>query len=264
MIHKTAIIEPGAQLGSNVAVGPYAYIEGDVTIGDGCVLGPHVTILRYTTLGANCQVHANAVLGDVAQDLGYKDARSYVRIGAGCTIREGVTVHRGTKPESVTELGDGCFMMAYSHFAHNVKCGRNVIVANGALLAGYVEVGDRAFISGNVVIHQLVRIGRIAMLGGDAAVSKDVPPFCTVRPAAVNKVLSPNIVGLRRAGFSLNQREEVRQTFKMLYRSGLNITQALAKIRATFPTGPAIEMADFIEASRRGVCGFEEGEEPEE
>ena len=256
MIHKTAVIDPAAELGRDVTVGPFAYIERDVKIGDGCAIGPHASILRYTTLGERCRVHAGAVLGDVPQDLSFTDARSEVRIGSGCVMREGVTIHRGTKADTVTEIGENCFLMAFSHFAHNVKLGRNVIVANGALLAGYVEVGDRAFVSGNVVIHQFCRVGRIAMLGGQAAITKDVPPFCTARPSQLNSMAAPNLIGMRRAGFTPAECRDVRTAFKILYRSGLNVSQAEERLRTTFTTGPAAEFVVFIEGARRGVCGF--------
>lgn len=262
-IHGTAVIEPGARLGQGVSVGPFAYVDTDVEIGDGCVIGPHVSILRGTALGARCRVHAGAVLGDLPQDLGFGGGDTRVRIGAGCVIREGVTVHRGTKPGTVTEIGEGCFLMAFSHFAHNVKLGKGVIVANGALLAGYVEVGEKAFISGNVVIHQFVKIGRLAMLGGNAGISKDVPPFCLARPVALNTIAGLNVVGLKRAGLGPAERAEVKKAFQLLYRSGLNITQAVAEIRRTFTGGPALEFVTFIENSKRGICGLGGDDEAE-
>jgi UDP-N-acetylglucosamine acyltransferase len=201
-------------------------------------------------------VHAGAVLGDLPQDLGFQGGDSFLRIGANCMLREGLTIHRGTKPGSATEIGDGCFLMANAHFAHNVKLGNGVIVVSGALLAGYVEVGDRAFISGNAVVHQFVRIGRLAMLGGISGVSKDVPPFFTVRPGAVNRVLGVNIVGLRRAGFKPDERQAIREAFKLLYRSGLNVTDAVARLRGATPAAPVLEICDFIDQSRRGIIGF--------
>jgi len=254
MIHKTAIIDVAAELGKDVSVAPFAYIEGNVRIGDNCVIGPHASVLRYTTLGEKCIVHAGAVLGDLPQDLAFSGCDSFVKIGANCVIREGVTVHRGTKPGTTTEIGDNCFLMGFSHFAHNVKLGKNVIVVNGALLAGYVEVGDRAFISGNVVVHQFVRIGRLAMLGGGCGVSKDVPPFCTVSPLAVNTVLGLNIVGMRRAGLTPEQRMEVKRAFKILYGSGLNTREAVQEIADTMKSELAREFVSFVQSSKRGIC----------
>ena len=256
-IHPTALVDAGAQLGDGVTVGPFVVIGPDTQIGAGCVIHPHVVIHPYTSLGEGCRVHAGAVLGDQPQDLAFQpDSVSHTRIGAHCWIREGVTIHRGTKPDTATEIGDECFLMANSHVAHNVRLGRRVILVNGALLAGYVEVGDYAFISGNAVVHQFVRIGRLAMMGGQGAVSQDIPPFCTGRSGAGNEILGLNIVGLRRAGFKPETRQALKAAFKTLYRSGLTISRAVDKIRAEC-TDPAVaEFADFIAASKRGVCGL--------
>ncbi len=161
MIHKTAIIDSGAELGNDVEVGPFTVVESDVTIGDGSVIGPNVSIRPYTSIGSHCNVHAGAVLGGIPQDVNFEGGKSFVSVGANCQIREGVTINRGTQTDSVTEIGDDCFLMAFSHFGHNVKLGRKVIVANGALLAGYVEVGDQVFISGNCVLHQFVTVSEM-------------------------------------------------------------------------------------------------------
>lgn len=255
-IHQTAIVDGRARLGRDVQVGPFAVIEGDVEIGDGCVIGPRVSVMAHTTLGPGCKVHTGAVLGDWPQDGAFGGETSYVKIGANCKIREYVTIHRGTKPGTDTVVGDGCFLMALSHLAHNVRLGNNVIVANNALLAGYVEVGDRAFISGGVAVHQFVRIGRLAMVGGLAAVSKDVPPFCMVRTNGLNRIAGLNVVGLKRAGLTPAQRLEVKRAFDLLYRDGLNVSQAVVKIRESFAGGPALELAGFAEQSKRGLCAF--------
>ena len=254
MIHTTAVIEPGAELGQSVSVGPFSYIAAGSFVGDECVIGPNVTILGGTTLGSRCEVHSGAVLGDTPQDRDFEDGDSRVVVGQDCIIREGVTLHRGSKPGTATEIGDGCFLMGFSHCAHNVRLGKQVIVANGAVLAGYVEVGERAFISGNVSIHQFTKIGRVVMLGGGCGVSKDVPPFCTVRPASLNTITGLNTVGLRRAGISAEDRALIKQAFKVLYRSGLNTSQAVERLAAEFTTGPASEFAGFIAGSERGIC----------
>lgn len=238
-------------------IGPFAVLEDGVRIGDGCVIGPHVSILRHTTLGRQCRVHAGAVLGDLPQDLAFKDAPTYVKIGDNCVIREGVTIHRGTKPETATVVGDQCYLMALAHLGHNVTLGNHVILANGVLLAGYVAVSDRAFISGHVTIHQFVRIGRLAMLGGMAGISQDVPPFCTAKPHTVNRILGLNVVGLRRAGMSPDERKSVKQAFGLLYRSGLNHGEAVARIRAGMGAAPyALELAEFVAQSKRGICSL--------
>jgi UDP-N-acetylglucosamine acyltransferase len=147
-------------------------------------------------------------------------------------------------------------LMAYAHCAHNVKLGHSVIVANGALLGGYVEVGAQAFVSGNVIIHQFTRVGRLAMVGGGSGLSKDVPPFCTVRPVALNRVAGLNVVGMRRAGLAAEERAAIKRAFTILYRSGLNTTQARLQIQARFQEGPALEFCDFIDTSQRGICAF--------
>jgi UDP-N-acetylglucosamine acyltransferase len=257
-IHATALIDPKARLGRNVTVGPFAVIEADVEIGDNCTVGPHATVMRYTTLGEGCRVHAGAVLGDWPQDMGFKpDELSHVRIGKHVTLREFVTIHRGTKAGTVTELGDGCFLMANAHVAHNVRLGARVIIANGVLLAGYVDVGDGAFLSGHVVVHQFVRIGRLAMVGGASGLSKDVPPFCMVGGMARNQVAGLNVIGMRRAGLNPDQRKAVKAAFGTLYRSGLNVGQAVKEIKATAQAGSAAaEMAAFVEESKRGICRY--------
>ena len=246
-IHTSAVIDPGARIGKNVTVGPFAVIEADVEIGDGCVIGPHVAIMRYTSLGEGCHVHAGAVVGDWPQDMGFKNETSYVRIGKGVTLREFVTVHRGTKAGTVTEVGDGCFLMANTHLAHNVRLGAGVITANGALLGGYVDVGERAFLSGHVVVHQFVRIGRLAMVGGAAGLGKDVPPFCMVGGMERNRVAGMNVIGMRRAGLTPDQRKAVKAAFGSLFLSGLNVSQAVEQIKAdAAPGSPAAEFAAFI------------------
>ncbi len=253
-IHPTAILDPGAEIGSDVNIGPFAVISNHVRIGDNTTIGPHAVIHSFTTVGASCAIHAHAVLGDLPQDLAFKNEPSSVIIGAHCVIREGVTIHRGTKPDTETIVSDHCFLMANSHLAHNVKLGKRVIVVNGALLAGYVEVGDMAFISGNCVIHQFVKIGRLAMLGGGCAIGKDVPPYCTTRSGGVNDIIGLNIVGMRRAGITAPERLEIKRAFKTLYRSGLNFPEAVAAIKREQKSPHALEFCAFIEDSDRGIC----------
>lgn len=258
-VHATALVDPAARLGPGVEIGPLAVIGPDVEIGAGCRIGPHVVVHRYTQLGPRCVVHAGAVLGDTPQDLAFREAESRVRIGAETELREGVTVHRGTKPGTETVIGERCLLMANSHVGHNTQLGREVIMANGVLLAGYVTVGDRAFLSGNALVHQFCRIGRLALLSGGCAVSKDVPPFCVIGTITFNRVSGLNVVGMRRAGLTPTERLAVKRAFRILYREGLSVRQALPRLRAGFPDGPAAEFATFIEASRRGICGLEPG-----
>lgn len=253
-IHPSASVDSTAQLSDEVIVGPQAVIEADTVIGSGCRLGPGAVIMRYTTLGAGCTVHAHAVLGDIPQDLEFADADSRVEIGPGGVFREGVTIHRGTKPGSATQVGERCFLMANSHLAHNVVLGDEVIIANGALLGGYVEVGDQAFISGNGAIHQFCRIGRLAMLGGMAGIGKDVPPFCTAASHRRNRIAGLNTIGLRRAGFTPAERSEIKQAYKWLYGGDVSTSEAVERICSEYPSGPARELADFVAGSKRGIC----------
>ncbi|MDD5678172.1 MAG: acyl-ACP--UDP-N-acetylglucosamine O-acyltransferase [Kiritimatiellae bacterium] len=256
-IHSTAIVSSKAELGANVSVGPFCIIDADVKIGANTRIGPHVTILPFTTIGAGCTIHDNAVMGGLPQDLAFKaETVSYVRIGANCVIREGVTVHRGTKPETETVVGDGCFLMVNSHVAHNCRLANGVILVNGALLAGYVEVGERAIVSGNAVVHQFCRIGKLTMISGNGAISKDLPPFCTVRSSSVNNIAGLNVIGMRRNGYAAPERQAIKKAFHTLFQSGLNVSQATAKIRAESSSAPVLEFCEFIEQSKRGICRF--------
>jgi len=253
-IHPTAVVEPGARLGSEVVIGPFCYVQDGAEIGDGCELQSHVSVLAHTTLGKRCRVHAGVVLGGLPQDAGFKGDLSYARIGDDCILREGVTVNRGTKPDSETVVGKGCMLMANAHCAHNVQVGNNVTIANCTALAGYVTVGDRAFISGTVGVHQFVRIGRLAMVGVSGVLTKDLPPFCTVRPSTENGVGGLNVVGMRRAGMTAEARTAIKHAFRLLYGAGLNVTQAVAVLEKE-PACPEIaEILEFIRGSKRGIC----------
>jgi UDP-N-acetylglucosamine acyltransferase len=255
VIHPSAVIDPSAEIGAGVSIGPFSVIGPGVRIGEGTAIGPHVSILEHTTVGAGCEVHAGAVLGDTPQDQAFRSGtETYARIGDRCRIREGVTIHRGTSPGSATVVGDDCFLMAFSHLAHNVRLGRGVIVANGSLLAGHVEVGDRAFISGACLVHQFVQIGRLVMVGGGGGLSKDVPPFCMVRPQVANQIAGLNVVGIRRAGLDAALRQRIKDAYRTLYRSGLTFSAALAALRGREQDEIAREFADFVAGSRRGIC----------
>ena len=255
-IHPTAVVDPRAELGQNVTVGAFAYIEADVMIGEGCEILPRATLLRYTTLGQSCRVHGGAVIGDLPQDLAYTPVESYVSIGDRCVLREGVTVHRGTKASSVTAIGNECLMMANSHVAHYAQLGDQVILANNALIAGYATVGDRAFISGGCLVHQFTRIGRLAMMSGGSACQKDVPPFCMTRSVSANTLMGLNTVGLRRAGIEARDRQQLKQAFSLLYHSGLSVSNAVSQMRQTLTSALVIELCNFVATSERGICKF--------
>ena len=254
MIHPTAIVEPGAQLGTDVQIGPYAYVAATVRLGDGCVLAPHAVVLGHTTLGARCQVHSCAVIGDLPQDLSFGGEPSYVVVGDDCTFRESVTIHRGTKPGTTTRIGHHVFMMANSHVAHNCEVGDRVIMANGVLLGGYVVVGERCFFGGSSAVHQFCHVGRLAMVAADSILTKDLPPFCTSLSAENSQVGGLNVVGLRRNGFAAAQRAQIKQAFNVVYRAGLNVAQAKERLRAETGNPFAAEFADFLDHAKRGIC----------
>jgi UDP-N-acetylglucosamine acyltransferase len=256
MLHPTAVIHPDAQLGANVTVGPYAVIEGAARLGDRCEVQAHAVIGAQVEMGEDNVIGYGAIIGGDPQDFAFKDEiRSAVRIGNGNKIREYSTIHRGTSEGSATVVGDGCFLMAGAHLAHNVVLGNHVILANNVLLGGHVHVGDRVFIGGGCVFHQFVRVGRLAICQGLSAFSKDVPPFTTA--AERNGVAGLNVVGLRRAGFSAAQRAQIKEAFALLYRQGLNTTQALAAARELALSPETREFFDFVAAAKkRGICDF--------
>jgi len=258
-IHPTAVVDPEAVLDGDVSVGPFSCIGPRVRVGAGCRIGPHVAIIANTTIGPGCSIRAGAVIGDDPQDLGFKGGETFLQMGARCVVRECVTIHRGTADGSTTVIGDDCFFMACSHVAHNCQIGDRVILANGVLLGGHVHIGERAFLAGNSIVHQFVHIGRLVMLGGGTGASKDVPPFCMTRALGLNRVAGLNVVGLRRAGFSPEDRREVKKCFDLLYRSGLNISQALEQLKGLEQKGPVAEFVAFVEGSKRGLCAFGAG-----
>jgi len=254
MIHKTAIIEEGAQIAEDVNVGPFSYITKDVVIGAGCVIGPRVTILGHTTIGKNCSFHANSVIGDLPQDYDFCKKKSYVEIGDNCIFREGVTIHRGTKEDSKTTIGSNCMFMAISHVAHNCTVGDNVILANNAALGGYVEVGNNVFVGGTCGVHQFVKVGTFSMLGGLSIITKDLPPYSMIMAGSLNLVAGLNSIGLKRGGFTSEERKEIKQLHKVLYRSGLNLTQAKDRIRSQYQSDISKSFLDFLESTTRGLC----------
>ncbi|HTV40936.1 MAG TPA: acyl-ACP--UDP-N-acetylglucosamine O-acyltransferase [Candidatus Sulfotelmatobacter sp.] len=251
MIHPTAIVHPKAKLDSTVRVGPYAVIDEGVELGANCLVGPHVYLTGQTKIGAANAFHAGCVIGDAPQDLKYKNEPTGLRIGDNNVFREHVTVHRSAKTSDVTMIGSRNFFMQHSHVAHNCVIGDDAIIAGGALLAGHVVVQDRVFISGNCLVHQFCRVGKLAMMQGGSAISKDLPPFCVALQG--NEMCGLNVVGLRRAGFSTEERFELKQLYKALFRSGKNFREALAAAQKTFSSEPAGILLDFLAEAKRGV-----------
>ncbi len=252
MIHPTAVVHPRAQLDATVVVGPGAVIDAEVTVGPRCVIGPHVYLTGHTTLGADNRVHAGCVLGEAPQDLKYAGAATRLRIGDRNVFREHVTVHRSNTPEEDTVVGSDNFLMAHCHVGHNCRLGDRIILANGAALGGHVTVQDRAFISGNCLVHQFVRVGMLALMQGGSAISKDLPPFTVAR--GENAICGLNVVGLRRAGVSDRDRLELRRLYRFLFRSHRNLREAVVAARSRFMSELGQRLLDFIAASRRGVC----------
>jgi UDP-N-acetylglucosamine acyltransferase len=251
-VAPTARVHPNAQIGPQVAIGEYAIVEEDVTIGAFCRLEPYVYVKRWTTLGERNEISAGTVLGTDPLDKNFTGERSYLRIGNGNTIREHYTISRGTEPESATEIGDGNYIMTSGHIAHNCKIGNNCVICSCALVAGYVEVEDQAFISGGIGIHQYSRIGRLAMIGGMSRVNLDVPPFFLY----MGYKMAPtglNLVGLRRAQFGREDIAALKQAYKILYRSGLKLEEALTRIEAELNTEHTRHLVRFIRSSKRGI-----------
>jgi UDP-N-acetylglucosamine acyltransferase len=252
MIHPTAIISPKAELDSTVEVGPYSVIDAHVSIGPGCRVGPHVYLTGHAAIGANNHFHAGCVIGDAPQDVKYKDEPTRLVIGGGNLFREGTTVHRSAIAEEATVIGSNNFLMVNSHVGHNVRIGDHVILANGALLGGHVQVADRVFISGNCLLHQFVRVGSLAIMRGGSAISQDLPPYTVAR--GDNGICGLNVVGLRRAGISPEERLELKRLYHKLFRSGQNLSQSILQARSEFTGSTARAMLDFIASSKRGVC----------
>ena len=251
MIHPTAIIHPSAKLGANVRVGPYAVIDAEVELGADCVVGPHVYLTGVTKIGTGNHFHAGGVIGDAPQDLKYQGEPTRVVIGDRNVFRENVTVNRATK-EGATVVGADNFFMANAHIAHNCVVGNHVIFANGATLGGHAVVQDRAFLSGNCLVHQFCRVGTLAIMQGGSAISKDLPPFTVAR--GDNGICGLNVVGLRRAGFSVAERLELKHLYHALFRSGKLFSAALAEAQEKFTTTGAKQLLEFIAAAKRGVC----------
>jgi UDP-N-acetylglucosamine acyltransferase len=252
-IAPTARVDPGARIGPQAVIGEYAIVEDDVVIGAFCRLEPYVYVKRWTTLGERNEISAGTVLGTDPLDKNFTGERSYLRIGAGNIIREHYTISRGTQPESVTEIGDGNYIMTSGHIAHNSKVGNNCVIASCALVAGHVEVEDQAFISGGVVIHQYSKIGRLAMIGGNSRVNSDVPPYFLYSDFNV-AAKGLNLVGLRRAGFAREEIAALKNAYRILYRSGLKLEDALRRIEEELDTQHTRHLVEFIRSSKRGIC----------
>ena len=252
MIHPTAIIHPKAQLDSSVRVGPYAIIDEDVQLGPGCIVGPRVYLTGKTEAGPDNRFFAGCVIGEAPQDLKYKGEPTGLSIGKGNTFREHVTVNRSCDVELKTTIGSNNLLMANCHVAHDCRISDSVIIANGAALGGHVTADDRAFVSANCLVHQFCRVGTMAIMRGGSAISQDLPPYTVVH--RTNELCGLNIIGMRRAGLSSEERMEIKRLYRMLFRSKKNFSQAVAEA-SQHNWGPtATLMLDFVRTSKRGVC----------
>lgn len=253
-IHPTATVDKKAELADDVEVGPYCLIGPNVKVGDGTKIGPHAVLDGYTTIGRNNRVFAGAVIGSITQDLKYKGEKSYVRIGDNNIIREYVTINLGTKKDSATIIGNSVLLMAYSHIAHDCVIKDGAIIANAGTFAGYVTIGEKAVVGGLVGIHQFVRVGKLAIIGGCSKVVQDVVPYsnCDGHPL---KVYGLNTIGLKRAGISEKSRTNLKKAFKLLFSSGLSISNALKCIKTEIPICAEVtHLIEFVSSSERGIA----------
>lgn len=252
-IHPTAIVHKNVKLANDVEIGPYSIIEDEVSIGSGTVIGSHCFVGSYTTIGKDNKIFTGAVMGSIAQDLKFKGERSFLEIGNANIIREYVTLNRSTEKDKKTIIGDNNLFMAYSHVAHDCAIASGVIIANGGTLGGHVSIDDKAILGGLVGVHQFVRIGKLAIIGGYSKVVQDIPPYCMAdgNPAEVKGI---NSIGLRRARFSPDKIRSIKKAVKLLFFSNLSTTSALNKIKKELPPSEEInEIIRFTKESKRGL-----------
>lgn len=254
-IHPLAIVEDGVKLGDNVTVEPFAVVKANVALKDGVVIKAHAYIDGFTTIGEGTVVWPGASIGTKTQDRKFRGEKTFVVIGKNCEIREYVTINASCQENSTVKIGDNCLIMAYCHVAHNCELGDRVIMANSAMLAGHVTVEDNAIIGGMTPIHQFSRIGTYAMVGGFSAVSRDVPPY-TIGGGVPFKFGGINLVGLKRHGFPLSVRKEIAKAFKLTYRSGLRLEEAIIRIENEVEMIPEIQhWLHFCRSTKRGLMG---------
>lgn len=251
-IHPSAIVSPSAHVAPNVQIGPFSVVEPGAAIGRGCVLESRVIVKEGTILGPDNRVSDGAILGGLPQHIHVPAQPGRVVIGTGNTIRENVTVHRALVPEHATTVGDNCLLMVGAHVAHDCHLGNHVILTNNVMLAGHVHIEDRAYISGAVGIHQFCRVGTLAMVGGQAHLVQDVPPYVTIDGLS-SLVVGLNKIGLRRAGYGQAAIQELMAAYRVIYRSGLRWTEVLEQLRTRFPTGPAALFYQFLSSTARGI-----------
>jgi UDP-N-acetylglucosamine acyltransferase len=251
-IHPSAIISPSAQISQDVQIGPFCIVEAGSMIGPRCILESRVTIKEATTLGTDNHVFEGAVLGGLPQHVHIPEQPGRVAIGSGNIIRENSTVHRALAADHTTVIGDNCLLMVNTHVAHDCQLGNNVIMTNNTMVAGHVQVADRAYLSGAAAVHQFCRIGTLAMVGGQAHLVQDVPPYVTIDGLS-SLVVGLNKIGLRRAGYTQEVIRELMAAYRVIYRSGLRWVDVLEQLRTQFATGPAAIFYEFLSTTARGI-----------
>ena len=246
------MVDRAAQIAADVEIGPHCVIEGDVSIDAGCKLESRVVVKNGTALGANNHIFEGAVVGGLPQHINIPENPGRVIVGCGNTIRENVTIHRALDDDEATIVGDNCLLMVNAHVAHDCRLGNNIIAANNAMFAGHVAVGDRAYVSGAVAVHQYCRIGTSAMVGGQAHIVKDVPPFVTVDGLS-SLVVGLNQIGLRRAGYSVDDLCLLKRAYRVIYRSRLSWNDILSRLRTEFADSIAARFYEFLSTTTRGI-----------
>lgn len=259
MIHPTALIDPKAQIDPTAEIGPFVLIDGASEVGAACKIEAHAQLVGHVVVGEGTRIGRGAVIGGEPQDLGFDPAtQSSVVLGRDNVIREHVTIHRGSKNGGMTRVGDGNFLMAGCHLAHDVVMGDKNVIANAALLAGHIQLGNSTFIGGGAVFHQFLRIGDFCVVQGNASFSKDIPHYCAAQ--RINRITGLNVIGLRRQGFERDERAAIKELFQVLFCEGLNLSQAVEKAAAREWPAKARRLLEFVQApSRKGVCPVRPG-----
>ncbi|WP_028573712.1 acyl-ACP--UDP-N-acetylglucosamine O-acyltransferase [Desulfonatronovibrio hydrogenovorans] len=253
-IHPTAIVDPTSELGVDVIIGPYTIIEASTQLGDGTRVDAFAQVKKFTSLGRNNHIYSYACIGEAPQDIKYQGQETWLRLGDNNKVREYATLNRGTPDgRGVTRIGSNCFLMAYTHVAHDCILEDNVIMANSATLAGHVHLGQRSVVGGLCAVHQFVRIGEYAFIGGKSGVAQDVPPYMLVAGERA-KIYGPNLIGMRRAGFDRHETSAVKKTFHLIWGSGLSRDQAIEQVLQDFGQFRTVQkLVDFLKSSSRGI-----------
>ena len=253
MINKLAYVHQSAKIGQNVTIEPFSTIAADVEIGEGTWIGPNATIMDGARIGRNCRIFPGAVISAIPQDLKFAGEKTTVEIGDNTTIREAVTINRGTITKGKTVIGNNCLLMAYVHIAHDCIVGNRAIIVNAVQVAGEVEIGDWAIIGGSSAIHQFAKIGSHAMISGGSLIRQDVPPFITAAHEPLSFV-GVNSVGLKRRNFSSEEITSIQNMYRIIFQEGLNTTNAITKIKSEIPNSESKKIIlDFVENSDRGI-----------